>query len=464
MKRILIVASVLALLGAAPAGAQLDMSNYVALGDSVTAGLVSGGLVDCYQFNSYPALLADQAGTPTFEMPLISAPGVPSVLQLVSLAGGVPVIEPVGDFMDSFPYNVEYPLPYNNLGVPTATLYDMLFQVGDIQNLAAGNLENIIFDLILRIPQVPDPTTGELLDFTAITQAIALQPTFVTMWIGMNDVLSAVYTATPVEGVTMTPVEIFGLLYPQAVGALATQTTADIVLFTIPDVSALAFATTVPPFLDIPGLGQVPIMGSNGPLTADSRVTLLAADLLAQGYGVPLPGYPPLPEDLNLVTGEPGYVLRPDEIQAIRTQVAGFNAVIRESAAQFGLPVFDAAALVDEALSGHGYTYGSVTLNGDFLTGGLISFDAIHPQQIGHAIIASELIDFLNETYNANIPAMNLSGVLFENPCIPLPMPAGIDGKSVTFSPEAREALDKLFMPDLPALGPVEDRSTTAAD
>ena len=58
MKRILIVASVLALLGAAPAGAQLDMSNYVALGDSATAGLVSGGLVDCYQHLSYPALLA----------------------------------------------------------------------------------------------------------------------------------------------------------------------------------------------------------------------------------------------------------------------------------------------------------------------------------------------------------------------------------------------------------------------
>ncbi len=348
MKRILIVTSVLALLGAAPAGAQLDMSNYVALGDSVTAGLVSGGLVDCYQFNSYPALLADQAGTPSFEMPLISAPGVPSVLQLVSLANG-PVIEPVGDFMDSFPYNVEYPLPYNNLGVPTATLYDMLFQIGDIQNLAAGNLENIIFDLVLRIPQVPDPATGELIDFTAITQAVALQPSFITVWIGFNDVLSAVYTATPIEGVTMTPVQTFGLLYPQAIGALVTQTDADIVLFTLGNPVDLPFATTVPPFLDIPGLGVVPIMGSNGPLTADSRVTLLAADLLAQGYGVPLPGFPPLPEDLDLVTGANGYVLRPDEIQAIADQIAGFNEVIRATATQFGLPVFESGALVDQA-------------------------------------------------------------------------------------------------------------------
>ena len=463
MKRILIVASVLALLGAVPAGAQLDMSNYVALGDSVTAGLVSGGLVDCYQNLSYPAILAHQAGSPVFEMPLISAPGIPSVLQLVSLANGT-VIEPVGDFTDSIPYNATYPLPYNNLGIPTATLYDMLFQVGDAENLAAGNFDNVVYDLILRIPQVPDPSTGELIDFTAIAQAVALQPSFITVWIGFNDVLSAVYTATPVDGVTMTPVETFALLYPQAIGALVTQTDADIVLFTLGNPVDLPFATTVPPFLDIPGLGQLPIMGSNGLLTPDSRVTLLGADLLAQGYGIPLEGYPPLPEDLNLVTGEPGYVLRPDEILAIGTQVAGFNAVIRETAAQFGLPVFEAGALVDEALSGDGYTFGAVNLNGDFLLGGLMSFDAIHPQQIGHAIIANELIDFLNQTYNANIPALNLSSILFDNPCIPLPAPLEIDGANVTFSPAAREALDRMYMPELPGMGPAEDGSTSAAD
>ena len=464
MKRILIVASVLALLGAAPAGAQLDMSNYVALGDSATAGLVSGGLVDCYQHLSYPAMLADQAGSPAFEMPLISAPGVPSVLQLVSLAGGVPVIEPVGDFMDSFPYNVEYPLPYNNLAVPTATLYDMLFQIGDIQNLAVGNFENIMFDLILRIPQVPNPATGEPMDFTAVVQAVALQPSFVTVWIGMNDILGGVVSGTPISGITMTPVETFGLLYPQAVGALATQTTADIVLFTIPDLSELAFATTVPPFLDIPGLGVVPIMGSNGPLTANSRVTLLASELLALGYGVPLPGFPPLPDDFDLTTGAPGYILRPDEIALLKSHTAALNGVIRATAAQFGLPVFEAGAVSDRATSGEGYTYGGVNLNGDFLTGGLISFDGIHPNQLGHALLANELIGFLNDTYSAGIEPLNLNEILFDNPCIPLPAPAGIDGASVTFSPEARDTLLEMFMPDLPTQGPVENTSTTAAD
>ena len=463
MKRTLYIAVIVAILGTAPAGAQLDMTSYVALGDSLTAGFVSGGLVDCYQNLSYPALLAEQAGAPIFEMPLISAPGVPSVLQLVSLANG-PVLEPVGDFMDSFPYNVEYPLPYNNLGVPGANLYEMLFQIGDIQNLATGDLDNIMFDLVLRIPQIPDPSTGELIDFTAVTQAVALQPTFVTVWIGSNDVLGGVTSGTPVPGVTMTPVETFALLYPQAVDALVSQTNADIVLFTIPDVSEIAFATTVPPTIDIPGLGTVPIMGSNGPLPSDARVTLLAADLLALGYGVPLPDFPPLPEDFNLATGEPGYVLRPEEIAAVKSHVAALNQVIRDTAAEFGLPVFDAGGFADQGNFGGGFTYGGVTLNGDYLTGGLVSFDAVHPNQLGYALLTANLIDFLNETYDADIPALPLSQYLFDNPCIPLPDTTGMEAASVTFSPEARDAILELFMPDLPSVGPVEDGSTAAAD
>jgi hypothetical protein len=454
MKRTLLTLTIVALLTAAPASAQLDTTMYVALGDNITAGFVSGGLVDCYQMYSYSSLLADQANAPIYEMPLISAPGVPSVLQLTSLINGA-VIEPVGDFMDAFPYNVTYPNPYNNLAVPTATLYDTLFQIGDLNNLATGNLENILFDLILRIPQVQDPSTGELLDFTMVTQAVALQPTFATVWIGMSDVMDAIYTATPIEGVTMTPVQTFGFLFPQAVGGLVTQTEADVVLFTIPDFTEIAFATTLPPTITIPDVGTVPIMGTNGPLSPGSRVTLFAQDLLEQGYGVPLPGFPPLPEDFNLVTGEPGYVLRPEEIATIKGQIAAFNGIIQATADQFGLPVFDAGGVIDDMNFGEGFVYGGVRLNGDFLTGGLVGYDAIHPNQFAHTILAAELVEFLNDTYGADIPSLDVSDIMFDNPCIPLPSPMGVAPEEVVFSPEARETLDAMFIPELPSSDPL---------
>ena len=61
MKRTILALSVVALLGAAPAGAQ-DLSNYVALGDSMIAGFAHLGLMDCYQERTWPALVAREAG------------------------------------------------------------------------------------------------------------------------------------------------------------------------------------------------------------------------------------------------------------------------------------------------------------------------------------------------------------------------------------------------------------------
>jgi lysophospholipase L1-like esterase len=462
MKKIVLAVSLVALLGALPASAQ-DFSRYVALGDSLTAGFTSGGLVDCYQMHSYPAVLAGQAGAPSFEMPLISPPGIPPVLVLASLAGGVPTLVPAGDPADAFPYNATYPAPYNNLGVPGATLYNLLFTTGDINNLLAGNTDNAMHDLILRIPQVPNPVTGEPMDFTAIVQAIALDPTFVTLWIGQNDVLGAVTSATAMEGVTMTPVDVFETLYPQAVGALVQSTGADIVLFTVSDPTMAPFVHTIPPFLDIPGLGVVPINGSNGPLDANCLVTLLASSKLAEGYGVPLPGYPPLPEDLNLVTGEPGYVLRPEEVAAIQERVAAYNAIIVETADAFGLPVFDANAVIADLIN-HGITVGGVHLDGSYLTGGLVSFDGIHPQQLGYAVFTTYLIDFLNDTYGADIAPLNLTEILFDNPCYPLGSAYGVAPESVEFSPDAMHSFLELFMPELPRVLPHDQDAALTAD
>ena len=74
-----------AFFAAAPARAQANFTTYVALGDSLTAGFSNGSLVRSHQLKSYPALLAQQAGVATFEQPLISQPGIPTALTLVTL-------------------------------------------------------------------------------------------------------------------------------------------------------------------------------------------------------------------------------------------------------------------------------------------------------------------------------------------------------------------------------------------
>ncbi len=431
MKRALFAVALVALV-ALPASAQVDLTRYCALGDSLTAGFVSGGLMQYYQERSYPAMLANQVGA-GFEMPLVSEPGLPVLYELISLQGptiGPPAVAP------GQPINATYPGIYNNLGVPGADLYDLMFTTGDIYNLLGGNTDNVMHDLILRDGQ-----------HTALEQCIGSQPTFVTMFIGNNDILGAALVATPIEGVTMTPVATFAQLYPQALGALATNTGADLVVMTLPYPTAIPFITTVSPFLTIPGVGQIPIMGSNGPLTADDYVTLQGAAMLRQGYGVP--GGPPLPEDLNFTTGAPGFVLRAEEAATINGRIDEYNAIIRDAAHTYGAHVLDVNAMFNEILAGDAYTFGGWSPSADFLVGGIFSYDGVHPQNIGYALVTYELINLLNEDMGAAIPQLNFDQILCGNGGCGGYSPEDVDAKNATLSDEAFQRLLDLFLPNL---------------
>ena len=435
MKKTILTTYLVALLAAAPALAQIDLSNYVALGDSATAGFVSGSLMDFYQERSFPALLAEQAGVSVFELPTVSEPGIPPILELVHLVPS-PVILPVAPLEGSgLPTNALLPGSYNNLAVPGSTLFDMVFTTGDIYNLLAGNFDNVMHDLILR--------NGIN---TALEQSIGLQPTFMTVWIGNNDILAAALTATPIEGVTMTPIESFAMLYNDAIGALMTNTTADIVLINVPDVTTFPFATSVQPWVDIPGIGIVPLMGTKGPLSPDSLVTLPGGSLIAMGYG--LPGGPPLPEDLDFITGEPGYVLRPDEVAIIEERTDAYNQIIDDVAATYGLPVLDMNSEFAAIVAGDGPVLGGVELTADFLIGGIFSYDGIHPQHIGQALVAGLLIDLINEQYGADLPQMNMVEVLFEGDW-QTPGISQAAAKKAVMSTEAHEQLLKILVPEL---------------
>ncbi len=438
MKKLVLVLTLVALLGALPVSAQVDFTRYVALGDSLTAGFVSGGLVQYYQERSYPAYLAQQAGAPVFEMPLVSEPGFPPLLELKALVPS-PVIQ-AKPGAPGMPLNATLPVPYNNLGVPGADLYDLLFTTGDIQNLLAGNTDNAMHDLILRIPMVLGPD-GNPMEFPAIAQAIAQQPTFVTLWIGNNDELGAAVAGTPIDGITMTPVDVFQQLYPQAVGALATMTNAKIAIVNLPNPTAIPFVTTIGNYVDVPGIGTVQLEGEYGPIGDDDYITLGASALIAQGYG--LPGFPPLPEDINPATGEYGVVLRAAEVQAIKDRVAAFNQIIQQTADAFGIPVLDINSIFDDIAAGDHWVLGGVEISADFLLGGIFGYDGVHPQSIGYGLVTTELINMINKAYGADIPQLNMGQVLFEGgePT----MPAGAKAADVVFSQAAFDRLKQTF-------------------
>lgn len=470
MKKTLLALTAVALIAATPAGAQVNLQRYVALGDSLTAGYASGGLVARHQYGSYPALVARQAGVPTgilqdgFQLPIVSEPGFPPLLRLVSLQGpeiAAPNVPP------GTPLNATYRQPYNDLGVPGFTLYDMLFRTGDINHLLAGNTDNAMADLILRIPQIIGPA-GTPIDFTALTQGIIRDPTFVTLWIGNNDVLSAATAATPIEGVTMTPVDIFAGLYQQAVQNLVDNTNADIVLINLPNATAIPFVTTVTPFVTIPGVGTVQLMGPDGPIPPDHYITLLASSLIAQGYGLPIAGSPPLPDDLTIDpnTGAvtPGVILRPDEIATIKARTAAFNEIIADTAAMYGLPVLDINRRFDEIAGGDLWVLGGIDISADFLLGGIFSYDGVHPQNIGYGLVATELINLINEYWGADLPQVDMSSILCGQVGCEGGMPTVITPslKHAIFSSDLTDRMMETFPPRLPARAP--QRPASAVD
>lgn len=371
-----------------PAGA-VDFSRYVSIGDSLTAGYISGGLVETTQRRDYPALIAKSGGVSSgFEQPYCSEPGIPAILYLKSLVPLVIERKPG----QGLPINIGLGRPYNNLGIPGAISIDPLQTITDP--------DNPFFDLILR--------GGG----TAMDQAASLNPTFMTVWIGNNDVLGAALSGRAIDGVTMTPVaafqQIMGLFF-QRLSAYKGR----VVVANIPDVTSIAFTNAISIYITNPATGQpvvingqkVPLIGPEGPMSPGSYVLLTAAAYMQQGYGIPVAlggNGLPLPDEVVLTGGE---------VVAIRQHVDAFNQTIATLAAQQSIPVVDVNAWF-KSIAAKGITIGGVNFSIAFVTGGIFSLDGVHPSDLGYAVVANKFIEKINASFNAALPYVDLNPYL----------------------------------------------------
>ncbi|MDP9120362.1 MAG: SGNH/GDSL hydrolase family protein [Acidobacteriota bacterium] len=388
-----------------------DFTNYVALGDSLTAGFTSDSLIDASQRASYPALIfaaTHDGATAGFELPLVSAPGIPGILHLVNLVPS-PTIAPTPGL--GRPENLQLPRPYNDLAVPGENLHTMINTVTD-----HGGLH----DLILR-------GLG-----TQLQEGIAEQPTFVTLWIGNNDALAAATSGIVIDGVTLTTLAQFQADFTTIVGAITTHTHAKLAIANIPRVTSIPFVTTIPPVLVNPRTNQpvivngqpVPLLGPNGPLQPGDRVLLTAQGFLGKGFGIPVAlggNGLPLPKTA---------VLYAAEVQKINDRVAGFNSIIQTVAGQAGAAYVDVNSLLD-TLASTGIDVGGITFNANFLTGGVFSYDGVHPTSFGYAYIANAFISAINDKYGAAIPPADLGAAIFNPSGGTVPVSAGAATKAL---------------------------------
>lgn len=235
---------------------EADFSNYVAIGNSLTAGFADSALYVTGQENSYPNIMATQfalVGGGDFNQPLMddNLGGLllggqqiaqnRFVLAVDQNGNPGPAIlagSPTTDITNVLSEN------FNNMGVPGARSFDLLFPgYGNAANLPLAN------PYYARFSSGPNATV--------IGDAVAQNPSFFSLWIGNNDILG--FATSGGSGVDqtgnldpstystndITDPNLFANAYSQQVNALV-ATGAQGVLVNLPDVTSIPFFTTVP--------------------------------------------------------------------------------------------------------------------------------------------------------------------------------------------------------------------------
>ena len=414
-----------------------DFSAFVAMGDSYSAGFMDGALGYEGQVMSLPALLARQfeaVGGGVFVQPLTT----------VGKSVGTTVINTNGDLNGYYELKV---VDGSFKPVPTtgdkSILLTMIGQQGPFNNLAVPGLRS--FHLLTPLVGDPSQGAGNYNPFytrfasepgvsTVLSDAMLVNPSFFSLWIGGNDVLSFALAGGETDSITS--VSNFAVYMNMIVGQLAAAGRKGVIA-NIPDIIALPYFNVIPYnilLLDQAGadvlneaysdyndvaasVGYESISfsaGQNALIVEDPEMVLVpepyrfrqmtateklllslpTEKLATEGWGSQVP-----------VPAE--YVLASEEIEAIRAAVTGYNALIKDLSVTYDLALVDLFSLMNDINAEIIIDGGSYST--DFVTGGIISLDGIHATPRGYAVIANAFIDAINDQYNANVAKININ-------------------------------------------------------
>ncbi len=216
-----------------------DFSTFVSIGNSLTAGFTDNALFQAGQTNSFPNLLAQRfalVGGGDFNQPLtndniggllIGGNPIPGFGPRLFFDGAGPAGLPATPTTDI----TNNPTgPFNNMGVPGATSFQVVFNgLGNIQNLPNAN------PYFIRMASSPNASMLE--------DAVAQNPSFVSLWIGNNDVLGFATSGGDQNVSFITPETTFNASLQAIMSQMAGRQG---VMANIPDVTTIPFFTTVP--------------------------------------------------------------------------------------------------------------------------------------------------------------------------------------------------------------------------
>ncbi|HYH78973.1 MAG TPA: SGNH/GDSL hydrolase family protein [Longimicrobium sp.] len=404
-----------------PANGGVLFQRYVALGNSITAGFQSAGILDSLEVRSYVNVLATRASVQRFGQPRLAGAGCPQPMTApLTPAPAAPAGAPCFR-VDSIAYT-------QNLAVPGVRIAD-LFATPTNPTSASQRLYGLL--------------TGGKSQVQAMLDA---RPTFVSVWIGNNDALAAALggvlgptTAGADSNLTRlsafqtslnnlaTAVKQTGAQGALLVGVVDAVTAAPLIqpgayFFLARDAATGRFNGKLVNNNCSPvnSLGQPNPLAANMvsfQIVADNAFPEINCDPAAYAVGDPRRGV---------------YLLDTDEQVVVRARVAAYNAAISATATANNWAYVDpnavfAPLLIAKNAQGryqnvrkcqdlpsatNAAAFQAAVLNScpvpgataapNFF-GSLISFDGVHPSTEAHRILATEFARAINTKYATQI-------------------------------------------------------------
>ncbi len=352
---------------------------YCAIGDSLSQGAQSLNVEEHRQYYSVPAQLARQMDTP-FVQPLMRYPGcgTPNLEDWIKDDNIGP-----GDMLRTMTGNHRTDRHYENQDVLNnfAVTGITIGQIIDWPTTIFSTDSSAMLELLGHFNPWLDNTLGGFFRKRrepALDQALARNPTFLTLWIGNNDnVVSAVAGTSKF----MTPVDVFEDCWNEIVERIkATPSVKGVVVCTLPDVTTTAFFQPVGNSFNTP----------KGDIPSGSLVPFFAS-----------------------VSSGDDDVLTPAEINKIREHVNGYNAIIRKTAAAEDWALVDVHSIFNNVvvqgmpLHNADGSLSGVTLSTEYATGGVFSLDGLHPSTTSYTYMANVCIRVVNAHYGSNLPLID---------------------------------------------------------
>lgn len=379
-----------------------EFHRYVAIGTSISMGVVSDGVNEQSQRNAWPAQLA-QLGRREISLPLIQMPGCGAPLAAPLASGlrisGEGAAQPA-DTRVCAPNVDGVTLPTNNVAIDGARTRDALFSTTSTY----GGLRGAQYTRVL-------PPGA-----TQVSAALSRNPKVLSIELGGNEVLGShrgIYIPGGTfeqEGGTVERTEVFKELYATLLDRIEGNAKHVLLVGLIDDpMDFPAFRTglelwnaraTFAPL-------HVTIGEDCGTINATNVLFVAVRVPDAAARGAARARQQLGPHELNCFnapseSGIQDFVLTGAEVAQLAAQITEMDAFIRNEAARRGYAYSRLGALYSDAnVKAPFHAAAMMTTAQPY--GSLIGLDGIHPSAAGQAVIADDAARALNETYNLGI-------------------------------------------------------------